>query len=568
MTSQSLPLIPWQKTSLLTAQDSRSSTSIVQEGALDLFVLGYSDQANTLLEALYHHGCGLEFDLNSNVKTLYDAWDAFNCTPSWILNPDSDKPFWGRDHIEKGKPLWDIYKDQWVNGLPESLRRRALDEGCIKVGELTDLQKQFEQPDHDLAETDISIGAVVQAAILAGSEETAQSLVYEKVTDLYRQLQTGHNEMAVNTKDLRKQVNERLGLHHAPGIWKLLKDTNIGKGLGVDLTSVEEFVQEGCRLIKQRFAEGYTRLYTDNTIAELVELLNDATMAKSSIEYGNDEEVARNLHPPGTEEEIVELEERLSTTKASREDEDLGLMLPEGSLPEDYKEFLRISNGFYTSSPNDPGSLFYGIEAVGSEEIYSYDFTLFDYGLTLHTNDELHLENFTGFPIGAGGDEGQAVLVPPSYVKLILEMFEKAYAAADARSKCYYRMGALDTFGGLERLRSLEWLIVVSFHWDPEARYYRSFQDYLASCAETAIKKRGDAERDIEKHLKWRRKYRPETVQDTGTKRKRNAKESTTPDNAEQTADSKPTTTTNDSIRHNLRTTKGYNLRTSKAPRT
>ncbi|KAJ4309493.1 hypothetical protein N0V94_008901 [Neodidymelliopsis sp. IMI 364377] len=563
MTSQFLPLIPWQKTSFLTAQDSRSSASIVQEAALDLFVLGYGEQANALLEALYYHGCGLEFDLSSNLKTLYDAWDAFDCTPSWILNPDPNKPFLRRDHVEEGKPLWDIYKDQWVNGLPESLRRRALDEGCVKVEELSDLQKQFEQQDRQ-----ISIGAVVQAAVLAGSEEMARSLARQNITELYRQFQTGHNEMVVNSRDLRKRTNERLGLDRAPRIWELLRDTNIGTELGVDLSSVEKFVQEGCGLIKQRFTEGCTRLYTDNSIAELVELLNDATMAKSSIKYGNDDEVARHLHPPATEEEIAGLERRLSTTKASREDEELGLMLPEASLPEDYKEFLRISNGFYTGRPDNPGSLFYGIEAVGTEEIYSYDFTLFDYSLTLHTNDELQLEDFTGFPIGAGGDEGQAVLVPPSYVKLILEMFEKAYAAADARSKCYYKMGALDTFGGLERLRSLEWLIVVSFHWDPEARYYRSFQDYLASCAETAIKERGDAERDIEKHLKWRRKYRPETVQDTGTKRKRNAKESTTPDGAEQTADYKPTNTTNDSTRHNLRTTKGYNLRTSKAPQT
>jgi hypothetical protein len=51
-----LPLIPWCKTSILTCRQHLNSSSVAQLAALDLFVLGFPNQANTLLEAIHEHG--------------------------------------------------------------------------------------------------------------------------------------------------------------------------------------------------------------------------------------------------------------------------------------------------------------------------------------------------------------------------------------------------------------------------------------------------------------------------------------------------------------------------------
>jgi hypothetical protein len=97
MASKVLPLIPWQRTELSTAPKSEQSAQAVPEQALDLFVLGFPEQANTLLKALYDYGHGLEFDIdiNSHPKSfyspwefvdclicLYAVWEAFDCLPS------------------------------------------------------------------------------------------------------------------------------------------------------------------------------------------------------------------------------------------------------------------------------------------------------------------------------------------------------------------------------------------------------------------------------------------------------------------------------------------------------
>lgn len=112
--------------------------------------------------------------------------------------------------------------------------------------------------------------------------------------------------------------------------------------------------------------------------------------------------------------------------------------------------------------------------------------TLFPYECATISDDEIPLGDFTGFSAGAGGDEGQILLISPSSVKCILETFETAYAAANMRGKREYERGALDVYGGIERLRNMEWLCIQSFHWDPEPTMYNSFRHYLEHCVENA----------------------------------------------------------------------------------
>jgi hypothetical protein len=499
MVSKVLPLVPWHRTELSTASYSGQSAQAVHEQALDLFVLGFPEQANTLLKALYDHGHGLEFDVDiythpksydlswefvGYLMCLYAAWEAFDCLPSWIEHPDPEKPFHGRDHLVRTEPLWNEYKGRWVEGFPSNLRGNVLEEGQIEKSELQDLLQQLEnQKSRVVAKTRISIGAVVQAATLAGDDRAAKSLVENDVANLYRHFQDPSNQPDVYSYDLRVRLSQRLGLHYGPKIWGYLKDASIGTALEIDGSAVDEFVDEGCELIKQRFAEGPTRPYSDRTIADLVDLLDEAYNTQASL---NGEDRHQTRRKPATEKEITDLEYNLCSAVG------LGAtrLLDGEALPEDYREFLRITNGFW--SENNPDNLFYSIEDIDTSDdclwVHDLNFPLFPWETTYTFQDEIALGEFTGFSVGAGGDEGSAILIPPSSMKEILERFDEVYAAADARGKKLLERGALDVYGGSKRLRKMEWLCVESFHWDPEPRLFYGFRGYLEYCVEKAVR--------------------------------------------------------------------------------
>lgn len=66
MASKIFPLTPWRRTELSTAPKPERSAHAVYEQAFDLFVLGFTKQANALLEALYDYGHSLKFDIDIN----------------------------------------------------------------------------------------------------------------------------------------------------------------------------------------------------------------------------------------------------------------------------------------------------------------------------------------------------------------------------------------------------------------------------------------------------------------------------------------------------------------------
>lgn len=62
-----LPLIPWSKTSILTSRIHLDASRIAQHAALDLFVLGFAEQAFILLETVHEYG------IDTETKDYYGA---------------------------------------------------------------------------------------------------------------------------------------------------------------------------------------------------------------------------------------------------------------------------------------------------------------------------------------------------------------------------------------------------------------------------------------------------------------------------------------------------------------
>ncbi|KAL9627582.1 MAG: hypothetical protein Q9164_007563, partial [Protoblastenia rupestris] len=72
-----------------------------------------------------------------------------------------------------------------------------------------------------------------------------------------------------------------------------------------------------------------------------------------------------------------------------------------------------------------------------------------------------------GLQTGLGTDEGQQYLIEPGVVKAAIREFDRVYESADEGTKRVLERAATDHYGGLEEMRGLEWLMLVTFHWDP-----------------------------------------------------------------------------------------------------
>src|SRR4051812_46826469 len=117
MTSADLPLIPWDKSSLLSSELSSSSYISVQRTAVDIFALGYPEFANKLINALWEYGHGLGFDYafaQDTLRCLYNAWEATDTMPSFVKNPDQGKIFNGRIPGEEDDKWQRIVVEGWA----------------------------------------------------------------------------------------------------------------------------------------------------------------------------------------------------------------------------------------------------------------------------------------------------------------------------------------------------------------------------------------------------------------------------------------------------------------------
>ena len=520
-----LPLIPWDKSSLLSSKTSSGSCISVQRTAIDLFALGYPEYANQLINALWEYGHGLEFDYafgKDTLRCLYNAWDATNTMPSFVQNPSPEKIFNGYVPGEENATWQRTVVEGWTEGFPKDMRERLL-EGALRTEDLDIAKESLTALSYDkthvLKTQCFTVGAVVEVAMLAGKENVAKELVQHEVAEAYRQLQEKSSDKYSGEYELQKWKDKHLGLSYSPHIWKILKDVALGKILRIDEEALGDFVREGCELIKKRFTHGPDRPYADKSIHELLQIMDKSYIAARKLDPDSgrvmsvamDEIPDTFLRPGVTDTQIEELEKRLSQDPAPDAEDDKP-MLPTGKLPADYKEFLRVSDGFYPEN-NPVSGLLYSHEEVGTadcaflhEDSMDLGFSLFPYDYTsIEGIDNIKLGHFDCFAIGIGGDEGVVILIPPTSVKPAVDAFEAAYAGASERNKRLYERGALDLYGGIDELRRLEWLCIKWEHWNTDQETWGGFRAHLEYCVDVAVKERKEIEERAEKREQERR---------------------------------------------------------------
>ncbi len=530
MASAPLPLIPWSKTNLLSERSSTFAIGPVLKTFIDLYILGYLDHANRLIGSIWEHSHGLEYGKYSfgrgTMKIMSDAWDCTKTMPAYIKNPAPDKIFQkipGCVGFEDDN-RWEQGSIAWEHSLPDRMKDNAL-KRKFTVKDLQYARERINREPEKDPDWNFTVGAAVQIAIIAGKEDVARDIIKEHVPELYRHVQEDWSHSDIDGDTTREWLNHRMGIETSPDIWVCLKDAEIGRTLKVDEKSLDAFISEGCALIKQRFTQGPSRPLADKSVSELVKIMDENYIAarKANPQIGGhmgvyaDEVPDSFLASPLTDDEITALEERLSNMLGLADDSDdeegdgtTGRLLPDKHLPDDYKEFLRITDGLQTKRRDQTG-IFFDAETVGTDDadhLHDMDFTLLPYDYTTLDDDmdNISLGSFNCFSIGYGGDEGTIAMIPPSSVRPVLQAFEKAYAVASEKNKRLYERAATDLYGGLDAVRALEWLVVVFYHWDPNERIYGSFKEYLEEVASESIRTR----KDDEKGAKEKRKKQEE----------------------------------------------------------
>lgn len=81
--------------------------------------------------------------------------------------------------------------------------------------------------------------------------------------------------------------------------------------LQLDSSTAEQYIEEGCGLIKQRFTEGSARPYANRIITDLVDLLDEVKKLQASFDRGNQPRTRRKTD---IVQDIVDLECRLCRT--------------------------------------------------------------------------------------------------------------------------------------------------------------------------------------------------------------------------------------------------------------
>jgi hypothetical protein len=426
------------------------------------------------------------------------AWGASNSFPTWASRLDNPKPDY--DALCKSVPRYVALKLR-----DEMLATEDVD--YVRQRMHANADDLYQNP-----ERTVTLGAVIQVAHLAGEELLAAKLVEEDMKDLYEHVWEGSNDPDYDGDELREWLEHRQGLDHCPDIWKLLAKVKLGEALSVYESDVDAYVQEGCALIKQRSTQGPARSYASKTVNELVQSLDEAIHADRQDDGVGEDDPPSLLAPGATEAQLTALEERLATPLEADGDEKW-VMLPWGKLPEDYKDFLRASNGF----PAD-GSLFSPADEVAPDDelvpdcdwLHDMEYTLFpDDREYIHGSDpdqeldNIPLGEYTCFTIGTGDREGVVTLIPPNSVRPIVERFEKAYAEANEQIKRVYERAALDLYGGLANLRKLEWLCLEFQHSAYEQRIWGGLRPYLEEYVKRSVDEREEGWR---KSTRGRRK--------------------------------------------------------------
>lgn len=247
--------------------------------------------------------------------------------------------------------------------------------------------------------------------------------------------------------------------------------------------SREEVKAKG-KLMVETYAKrlhSHPRPLASKTTAELVQLANENTIKNTSLEFWSDGVVPTTLlHEPATDTAIGDLETRLEVI-----------------LPEDFKDFLRITNGFGSADQGIFTGVFPDPNLRSTVDIQWIDHTNFEIPVALLDlpleTESLVEDNEDGydtpFPIVEKAlelgqrDVDSILLIPPETTKAAVAVYRAIWKAASEEQKKAVDRAVKVFAGSWEEFEEMGWCCVSADLGTPGFVWFGSFREYLEKSA-------------------------------------------------------------------------------------
>ncbi|KAK4634798.1 hypothetical protein CLAFUW4_01693 [Fulvia fulva] len=459
--------------------------------ALDVMIFGDVESANKILNLMYSHNA-LEYGLADTRVFMHYAWNASGCWPTHIGRPEQDRLPPARDAlIQQQGGIDGPGLIPHLQGLSRKSRADLLDKDPADAAAWSwgDLEKACRMIKMGTEET-------VNTAVLPLSVEIALELEKHEIAE---QLIRQHLVRPLGDTTLLTHPDS-LAMLHSPRIWKLLCEGWLRRELQVSPGLIKSKVEEVLRLLEKRLLHVPLRPFRDYSIDRLVQSFNATCLEnrrlggigatrlfKEDAENEDDKLPATFLKAPAAEDMIQGLEDAAKTKGYTT------------GLPQDYKAFLRVTDGIYAHDHTDWGdNIFRPVRALDFDDAI-------DWCVELLPTESLGFDGDididwpavdVALNIGAGGDEGNQWLVPADLTTKAKEAFLAAYSRADPVGRIRMERAAKDLYGSVEDLMKLDYVILRMYHWTAELECFASFHHLLQATLMEAIK--GGSEGSVE----------------------------------------------------------------------
>lgn len=398
------------------------------EVSLELALLGSIEEA-TKLFTLFE-------DFRTECKSIWSpglcfAWEATNAWPDCI--PASDRAPEALRKLEVERILWKRETSATDNGLANLIKMATGDGKKDAWG-------------HAVLRRD-DLTAAAELAIHMNNAE--------KTREVIQIIAENFDQMWIDVAKSRK-------------VWSYLKDGGLARAIGVDEGKLKDFEAEAYRTFEERIQNGPRRLLKDLSMKELVALCNNNTLRNAvwedmEVDSGIPESI---LYKGATKDEIADLERRL------------GL-----ELPDDYKEFLTVSNGMesvWNGFHGEPKLL--NTDSVrmvdATEQQIAIEGASANLGFYLSMSVKVEWEPLRDvIQVNDGTEETKFVwLLPPEHTRRSAEIFYAALAQLPADEQGHITKMVRHYYGSRS---DLSWIVCV---WSPETlelANYSSWREYV-----------------------------------------------------------------------------------------
>ncbi|KAM0437873.1 hypothetical protein ACHAPT_002238 [Fusarium lateritium] len=500
----------------------QAATGII-ETALGFSVVGEVEGATKLLETLKNRGVDpfgvLDGEYPFLKPCMYFAWEATSSWPSWI--PDNERTEEKLQELEaQGRAPWlERFGEEWQ--VSEETAKKALDmayEGIATVlpdfngtlaGQVAQAEILWKNGEFSSAANPNGPMTVRYAKLAMWWRQGIYPYPYVQVyrtaglmiaLDIYLRLEKDYDVKTIFEEICgRFQYEEQVEqLACSRMAWKKLltvPSRPILDLLKIHPAKLRPAVTRALQMAEHRLEHGPRRRYRNDSIEKLVHAVSANTFRNCPYDVlaayrppGNPrtrtEDINGLLRPPCSPSDIADLEKRLGVT-----------------LPQDYKEFLGVTNGL--------GSMWNGQNPVdylvSAEDVCWQDIDFLEGNAIplLRDGDPLACaDNRLDWPqvgdfraICLSGDQnseesnGHLFLMSPEMVQERRDYFFKVYEERNDYQRRELDRVVEETYGSMENFRNLEYALISWTPWDIEFFPYNGIRDLLERMAEAALHK-------------------------------------------------------------------------------